>query len=131
MAHRISRPRASDAIRMLYKFGADGVALIHLGFILFVVLGGLLVLRWKRLAWLHLPAAVWGVLIEFAGFYCPLTRLENWLLRRAGHAGYPEGFIAHHIFALIYPGGLTRPTELVLGALVLLVNLYVYMRVCR
>jgi hypothetical protein len=116
---------------MLYQFGADAVALLHLAFILFVVLGGLLVLRWKRLAWLHLPAAGWGVLIEFAGFYCPLTRLENWLLHRAGRAGYPEGFIAHHLFALIYPGGLTRPMELVLGALVLLVNVYVYMRVCR
>lgn len=116
---------------MAYHVLANATALLHLAFILFVVLGGLLVLRWPRLMWLHLPAAIWGVLIEFAGWWCPLTRWENHFLRQAGRAGYDEGFVAHYIFSLIYPSGLTRGIEIVLGLVVLAVNLAVYVKVLR
>ncbi|HEX7150667.1 MAG TPA: DUF2784 domain-containing protein [Thermoanaerobaculia bacterium] len=113
---------------MLYQFLATAAAVLHFAFILFVVLGGLLVLRWPKVAFFHLPAATWGVLIEFAGWYCPLTRWENYFLREAGKAGYSDGFIAHYIFALIYPDGLTRGIELAIGGFVLAVNLTVYAR---
>ena len=116
---------------MPYRIGATAVALIHGAFILFVVLGGFAVLRQPRLAWLHIPAAIWGALIEFAGWYCPLTKLENWLRVRAGQAGYDEGFIAHYLFAVIYPSGLTRGMVVVIGLFVLVVNVTVYVKVLR
>lgn len=116
---------------MPYRIAATAVAIVHGAFILFVVLGGLFVLRWPRMAWLHVPAAVWGALIEFAGWYCPLTRLENFLLRRAGRAGYDEGFVAHYLFAVIYPHGLTRGMEFAIGVFVVAVNLTVYVRIFR
>src|SRR6266852_5399243 len=117
--------------KMGYHVLATAVATVHLLFIIFVVVGGVLVLRWPRLMWLHLPAAVWGVLIEFGGWYCPLTNLENALLRRAGRAGYSEGFVAHYILSLIYPAGLTRGIEMAIGLLVLAINLGIYVRVLR
>nr|AIA17904.1 Protein of Unknown function (DUF2784) [uncultured bacterium] len=113
---------------MVYQIGATAIALVHLGFILFVVIGGLAVLRWPMLAWLHVPAAIWGVLIEFAGWYCPLTTWENQLLRRAGRAGYDNGFVEHYLLALIYPDGLTRAMQISVGVLVLAVNVFVYVR---
>jgi hypothetical protein len=116
---------------MLYQIGATAVAILHFSFIIFVVAGGLLLLRWPKLMWVHLPAAVWGVLIEFAGWYCPLTGLENWLLRRAGQVGYTGGFMAHYIFAVIYPSGLTRGMEIAIGLFVLAVNVSVYVKVLR
>ena len=117
--------------RMAANLGATAIALLHLAFILFVVLGGFLVLRWPKLMFLHLPAAVWGVLIEFAGWWCPLTKWENHLLRAAGRAGYDNGFVAHYIMPIIYPSGLTRGLELAIGAFVLVLNVAVYMRVFR
>jgi hypothetical protein len=114
--------------RMGYSLAANAVALLHFAFIVFVVIGGLFVLRWPKLMWLHLPAAIWGVFIEFFGWYCPLTTWENQLLRRAGQAGYPNGFIEHYLFAIIYPAGLTRGMQLTLGVIVLLINLAVYIR---
>ena len=108
------------------RIAADAVALLHLGFILFVVLGGLLVLRWPALKWVHLPAALWGMLIEFGGWVCPLTRYENLFRARAGVAGYGGGFVEHYVIALIYPPGLTRGIELALGFTVLAVNLAIY-----
>ena len=110
----------------MYRTLADIVLVVHGAFVAFVVLGGLLVLRWPRLAWVHIPAAVWGALIEFAGWICPLTPLENWLRMRAGEAGYSEGFVEHYILPVLYPAGLTRNTQFVLGALVLVVNAAVY-----
>jgi Protein of Unknown function (DUF2784) len=127
-------PRTSSFTRlrrMTYSFLAAATALLHLAFILFVLFGGFLVLRWHKLAWVHVPAAVWGVLIEFCGWYCPLTRWENFFLREAGRAGYSGGFVSHYIFPLIYPAGLTRVHELVIGALVLLVNAAIYVKVLR
>ncbi|HEX9986466.1 MAG TPA: DUF2784 domain-containing protein [Thermoanaerobaculia bacterium] len=116
---------------MLYQILATATAIVHFAFILFVVLGGLVVLRWPKMAFLHLPAAVWGVMIEFAGWYCPLTRWENHFLREAGKAGYNDGFVAHYLFALIYPNGLTRGIEIAIGAFVLILNLTVYARLLK
>ena len=111
---------------MIYRALADLVLVVHLTFVLFVVLGGLLVLRWPRAAWLHIPAAVWGVLIEYTGWICPLTPLENSFRARGGEAGYTGGFIEHYIQPVLYLAGLTRGTQIVLGSLVLLLNLSAY-----
>jgi hypothetical protein len=93
---------------------------------LLVALGGLLVLRFPRVAWVHVPVALYGALIEFVGFICPLTPLENWLRRRGGEAGYAGGFIEHYITAALYPSGLTREIQIALGVGVLLLNAIVY-----
>ncbi|HET6797336.1 MAG TPA: DUF2784 domain-containing protein [Gemmatimonadales bacterium] len=110
----------------LPHFSADLVVLVHFAFVLFVILGALLVLRWPKLAYLHLPAALWGIWIEFSGRICPLTPLENALRRQAGEAGYSGGFIEHYILPVLYPSGLTRTTQVVLGLIVILVNLAIY-----
>jgi Protein of Unknown function (DUF2784) len=106
---------------------ADAVLVLHLAFILFVVLGGLLVLRAPWLAWLHLPAAAWGAAIEFLGFVCPLTPFENWLRRQGGEAGYAGGFIDHYITSLVYPAGLTRGMQLAIGTAVVAINAAIYL----
>jgi hypothetical protein len=118
-------------VSMLYRVLATATAIVHFAFILFVVLGGIIVLRWPRVAWVHVPAAVWGALIEFAGWYCPLTHLENYFLRKAGRAGYTEGFVAHYLFAIIYPSGLTRGFEIAIGLFVVVVNVTMYVRLIR
>ena len=117
--------------RMPHILGAYAVAALHVAFILFAVLGGFLVLKWPRLMWIHLPAAAWGMLVEMAGWYCPLTRWENHFLRAAGRAGYDGGFLNHYVMPLIYPPGLTRGMEVILGVLVLAINVGVYVRVFR
>jgi len=111
---------------MLYRLAADAVLAAHLAFVLFVVCGGLLVLRTPRLAWLHLPAVAWGAYVELSGSICPLTPLEVTLRRGAGEAGYGGDFIEHYLVSLIYPAGLTRELQMALGAAVLLLNLIVY-----
>jgi len=111
---------------VLFRVLADVVVVVHLGFVVLVVLGGLLVLRWPRLAWVQLPAAVWGVAIEWAGWICPLTPLENSLRARGGAAGYSGGFVEHYLLALLYPAGLTRSGQFLLGVTVLLVNATAY-----
>lgn len=116
---------------MWYRALADVVLVLHFTFVLFVVLGGVLVLRWPRLAWAHVPVALYGALIEFAGFVCPLTPLEVALRRRGGEAGYSGGFVEQYITAALYPEGLTREIQWVLGGLVLLVNGVVYALVVR
>lgn len=116
---------------MIWSLLADGVVLLHLAFLVFVVVGGVAVLRWPRVALAHVPAAVWGAWIEFTGGVCPLTPLENRLRRMAGGAGYPGGFIDHYLVPLIYPSGLTRTHQLILGAAVLVVNGVVYALVIR
>jgi len=111
---------------MLYRGLADLTLIIHLAFILFVVLGGLLVLRWSRVAWVHIPVALYGATIEFVGFICPLTPLEIWLRRRGGEGGYEGGFIEHYVTAAIYPTGLTREIQLAIGLGVIAINVIVY-----
>jgi len=111
---------------LIYRALADLVLVIHLAFVLFVVLGGLLVLRRPRLAFIHIPAAIWGILIEYSGWICPLTPLENSFRRSGGEAGYSGGFIEHYIEPALYPAGLTRGAQIVLGSLALVVNLTAY-----
>jgi Protein of Unknown function (DUF2784) len=111
---------------VIYRALADLVLTLHLGFVLFVVFGGLLVMRWPRLVWIHIPAAVWGAAIEYTGWICPLTPLENWLRARGGEAGYAGGFIEHYLLPTLYPQGLTRGTQFVLGSLVLMINAAAY-----
>ena len=110
---------------------ADVVVGVHALFVLFVVLGGLLVLRWPKVVYLHLPAAIYGAAIEFAGWICPLTPLENSLRRQAGDAGYSTGFVEHYILPLLYPSALTRTVQLLLGLLVIAVNFAIYVYVVR
>jgi Protein of Unknown function (DUF2784) len=105
---------------------ADLVVILHFAFVLFVVLGGLLALRWPRMAFLHIPAAIWGVLIEFAGWVCPLTPLEQSLRLKAGEQGYSGSFVEHYMLPVLYPSGLTRTVQLGLGALVIVINFCVY-----
>jgi hypothetical protein len=116
---------------VLYRALADLVLLLHLGFVLFAVLGGLLVLRRPWLAWLHLPAVVWAALIEFFGWICPLTPLENRLRRAGGRAGYAEGFVEHYVTGILYPGGLTPRLQWLLGLFVVAINVVIYTRLWK
>ncbi len=111
---------------MMYRLLADAVALFHGAFVIFVVAGGLLVIRWPRLAIVHLPAALWGALIEFGGWICPLTPLENYLRGRAGEAGYAGGFVEHYVLGALYPAGLTPAIQWALGVFVIVVNAAAY-----
>jgi hypothetical protein len=111
---------------MIFRLLADIVLLTHFAFVLFVVLGGLLVLKWPRTAWLHLPAAAWGVIVQLSGLRCPLTPLE-WRLRElGGEAGYTGGFVEHYIFGLLYPAGLTSGMQTALGLAVAALTAFVY-----
>lgn len=116
---------------MLYRLAADSLVLFHLSFILFVLFGGLLALKWRPVILLHLPAAAWGVAVEVFHLPCPLTRWENLFRQLAGQDGYGGGFIEHYILAMIYPAGLTPQIQLGLGAFVLLINVAVYVRLIR
>ena len=116
---------------MHYGLLADLTVLLHAAFILFAVLGGLLAVRWPRIAWLHLPAVLWAAFIEFSGRICPLTPLENHYRELGGENGYTGGFIEHYILPVIYPAGLTRNIQLGLGLGVLVVNIVAYGIVIR
>jgi hypothetical protein len=105
---------------------ADLIVVVHLGFILFASLGGLLLFKWPRLAWLHLPAVAWGAITEFMGLICPLTPLEIWLRRHAGADPYSGGFISHYLVPLIYPPGLTPSIQWLLGGILIALNLLIY-----
>jgi Protein of Unknown function (DUF2784) len=116
---------------MIYRALADFVLLLHMAFVLFAALGGFLAFKWRRVAWFHIPAALWASLIEFVGWECPLTPLENWLRRKGGEAGYQTGFIERYLLPLIYPAPVSRTLHVVLGLLVLCVNLAIYWRLWR
>ena len=116
---------------MAYALASLLVLAFHLAFVLFVVFGAVLVLRRPRLAWLHLPAAAWGVLVELTGRGCPLTLLENLLRLRAGLENYAGGFLEHYILWLLYPQGLTRPVQFVLAGIVLAINGVLYVGIWR
>ncbi|MFL6193987.1 MAG: DUF2784 domain-containing protein [Thermoanaerobaculia bacterium] len=111
---------------MLYRALADLVVVLHFGFVLFAVLGGLLALRWPRAAWVHLPAALWGAGIEFVQGVCPLTPLENHLRQLGGQSGYSGGFVEHYLLPVLYPTGLNRNVQLALGVFVVAFNVVVY-----
>ena len=116
---------------MIYRILADGILIFHFCFLLFVVFGGFLVLRWRWVRWLHIPCALWGIAIEYFGWICPLTPLEIEFRGRAGELGYVGGFIEHYITAAMYPAGLTRLIQTVLGTLVLAINVGVYVMFYR
>jgi len=111
---------------VIARLAADALVLLHLAFIVFVALGGLLVAWRPRLAWLHLPAAAWGAWIEAAGAICPLTPWENRLRQAAGESGYPGGFVEHYLIPLVYPPGLDGAQQRWLALGVVLLNLAVY-----
>ena len=116
---------------MTFRLLADATVVLHLGFVLFVVFGGLLAARWPWVAWLHLPAAGWGVWVELAGWNCPLTPLENWLRTREGGSAYAGSFVEHHLLPVLYPASFSRELQLALAALVILVNALIYAGVWR
>jgi hypothetical protein len=113
---------------MLYQFAADGVLLLHLAFILFVLLGAAITAWWRWMPIVHLPAAAWGIFVEITGRVCPLTYLENYLRIKAGQLGYAESFIEHYLLAIIYPAGLTRGIQFALAGAVVIVNVMIYGR---
>ena len=117
--------------QVTFRILADATVALHLAFVVFVLLGGLLVLRWPQVAWVHLPAVVWGAWVEFAGSVCPLTPLENWLREQSGGAAYTSGYIEHYLLPILYPAALSRELQWALGSIVLLVNAVVYIAVLR
>jgi len=111
---------------MIYNILSNLVVLMHLLFIVFVCLGALLVLKWPKVAWIHIPFALWGVIVEYMNIVCPLTPLENHFRRMAGRGIYETDFIDRYIIPLIYPVALTRNLQFILGSVVLILNLSIY-----
>ena len=111
---------------MFYRLAADAVVLLHLGYVIFIVAGGLLVFKWRWIALLHLPAVVWGVLLEFFGWMCPLTPLELELRVAGGQSGYSGGFVEHYIEPVLYSVDSDMAIQITVGSLVILINLAVY-----
>jgi hypothetical protein len=105
---------------------ADFVLVIHLAYVLFVVLGGLWVVKRRKAAWLHVPAVLWAAVVEYAGWICPLTPIENWLRMKAGKTGYQGDFLERYLAPVLYPDNLTRETQLILGTLVVAINVLIY-----
>lgn len=112
--------------QILYSLLADLLLLTHFAFIIFVLLGGLLMLKWPQVAWLHIPAALWGVLTELLSLPCPLTPMEKYFQRLAGDAPYEGDFIAHYLLPVIYPAALTPNIQILLGIIVIVVNIVIY-----
>ena len=112
---------------MIFRVLADLTVVLHLAFVLFVVFGGLLVARRRRVAWVHLPAAAWGAWVEFAGWICPLTPLENWLRERGGGPVYSSSFVERYVVPTVYPEALSRELQWLLGGFVVVVNAAVYL----
>jgi hypothetical protein len=110
----------------MHRLLADLVLILHLAFVVFVLCGGLFVLKWRWIAWLHLPAAFWGAVVEFTGWICPLTPLENWLRAQGGEATYRSDFIAQYLLPVLYPDNLTRGFQLLLGTMVIVLNAAAY-----
>ena len=110
----------------MYLLLADLIVILHLGFIVFAVLGAVLLFKWPRLVWLHVPAVIWAAITEFMGLICPLTPLENWLRQQAGADPYQSSFISHYLLPLIYPPGLTPSIQWVLGGILITLNVVIY-----
>jgi len=111
---------------VIYRVAADFIVVLHFCFAAFVLFGALLALRWRWASAIHIPAALWGAAVEFFGIICPLTPLEQQLRQLAGERGYTGGFIEHYLLPVLYPAGLSRTAQLVLGALVVLINVALY-----
>src|ERR1043165_3621879 len=111
---------------MLDATAADVVLIVHFAFVAFVIAGGALVLAWPRVAWLHVPAVFWGAVVEFSGWICPLTPLENHLRTAAGESPYTGDFVQHYLMALLYPHDLSRSVQVGLGLLVIAINMLFY-----
>ena len=111
---------------MFYRLAADAVVLVHLGFVLFVVAGALLAFRWRWMVFLHLPAVVWAVLLEFRGWLCPLTPLEQSLRAAGGQAGYSGGFVEQYILPVLYSAELDSRMQIALGSFVIVINVALY-----
>ena len=111
---------------MLDRLAADTVVALHLAFVAFAALGGML--AWRRLAyaWFHLPALAWAGFVEFSGTICPLTPFENRLRVRAGEAGYPGSFVEHYLMPVLYPAGLTPDAQKWIGAALVALNVAIY-----
>jgi hypothetical protein len=114
---------------MFYRLLADSVLIAHVGFVVFVVVGGVLFLRWKWAGWLHAPAVAWGIAVQLMNWSCPLTPLENHFRGLGGQAGYSGGFVEHYLLSVLYPSGLTREMQIVLGLLVIVINLAIYLSI--
>ena len=114
-----------------YRILADTVVVTHLIFIVFTLLGGLLVIRWRSLVFLHIPAVLWAAWVEYRGWMCPLTPLENWFRQKAGMSGYSKSFIDQYLVPVIYPDSLNRDWQIMLGTLVIILNLTIYTWVWR
>ena len=110
----------------MYNLLADTIILVHFLFILFVAVGGLLVIRWPNMAFVHLPAATWGAAVELCGWICPLTPLENHFRKLAGTSTYSGDFLARYLIDIIYPENLTIEMQQVLGGLVVIINVIFY-----
>ena len=111
---------------MYYQIAADLVVLVHLGFVGFVVAGGLRVLKWRPVAAIHIPAALWGALVELQGWYCPLTPLEQYLRKAGGQSAYSGDFVERYLIPVLYPADLDREMQMLLGAAVVAINLVLY-----
>jgi hypothetical protein len=111
---------------MIYPFLADGIVMVHVAFVIFVLFGGFLVLYRRRWMWLHIPAAAWAVFVEMMGWICPLTPLENHLRSKGGHMTYETDFIEYYVMPILYPGALTRRHQVLLGIFVMMINLSIY-----
>jgi hypothetical protein len=111
---------------MNYSIAADALVIVHLVFIVFVMLGGLLLLKWRWFIYLHLPAVAWGILVELFGWLCPLTPLEQHFRILAGETGYSGGFVQHYLLPIIYPAGLTRELQILIAFSVIAINLAIY-----
>jgi hypothetical protein len=116
---------------VLFHILADAIVVLHLGFVLFVVPGGILVTRWPSIAWAHVPAAAWRVWVECAGWQCPLTPLENWFHQQGGGLTYKTSFVEHYILPILYPPPLSRDVQWGLGRFALLLNVTVYILIFR
>ena len=113
------------------KLAVDSIVVLHFVFVLFVLFGALLLLRWRKLVWLHIPAVIWGILVELNGWLCPLTPLENRLREYAGLGLYHGDFVMHYVMPVLYPANLTRLTQIVFGIVVIIVNITIYLYLYR
>ena len=111
---------------MAFRLAADGVLLLHVAFILFVLLGAVMALRWRWMRYVHVPAAAWGFFVELTGRACPLTYMENYFRIKAGQTGYADSFIEHYILNIVYPIAITRNVQFVLAGVVVVVNVAIY-----